>query len=110
MTIHNRRPPARRPRCTSCHDKLDRRHRNGAHNHSQRIKTAFAVRRARGASIGRPKKLMPHQRKEALVRLESGESRADVARSYGASARLRLVAWCVPHAFQAASRQASPCS
>ena len=85
MTIHNRRPPARRPRCTSCHDKLDRRHRNGAHNHSQRIKTAFAVRRARGASIGRPKKLMPDQRKEVLQRLELGEPRADVARSYGLS-------------------------
>ena len=81
MTIHNRRPPARRPRCTSCHDKLDRRHRNGAHNHSQRIKTAFAVRRARGASIGRPKKLMPHQREEALLRLEFGESRGLAVRT-----------------------------
>ena len=53
--------------------------------HSQRIKTALAARRARGASIGRPKKLMPDQCKEALQRLESGESRAAVARSYGLS-------------------------
>ena len=71
--------------CTSCHDKLHQGQRNGARNHSQRIKTAFAARRARGASIGRPKKLMPDQRKEALQRLEAGESRADVARSYGLS-------------------------
>jgi len=72
--------------CTGCHDKLHRQHRYDAHKQSQRIKTAFAARRARGASIGRPKKLMPDQRKEALQRLESGESRAAVARSYGLSA------------------------
>ena len=71
--------------CTSCHDRLHQGQRNGARNHSQRIKTALAARRARGASIGRPKKLMPHQRKEALQRLAAGESRADVARSYGLS-------------------------
>ena len=55
--------------CTSCQDKLHQ-HRYGAHKHSQRIKTAFAARRARGASIGRPKKLMPDERKEALQRLD----------------------------------------
>ena len=31
---------------------------------------ALAARRARGASIGRPKKLMPDQREEALQRLD----------------------------------------
>ena len=71
--------PNRITLCTSCHDKLHRQ-RYGAGEHSQRIKTAFAARRARGASIGRPKKLMPDQRKEALQRLESA-----VARSYGLS-------------------------
>ena len=76
--------PNRITLCTGCHDKLHQR-RYGADKHSQRIKTAFAARRARGASIGRPKALMPDQRKEALQRLESGESRAAVARSYGVS-------------------------
>ena len=76
--------PNRITLCTSCHDKLHQR-RYGAAKHSQRIKTAFAARRARGASIGRPKALIPDQCKEALQRLESGESRAAVARSYGLS-------------------------
>ena len=76
--------PNRITLCTSCHDKLHQR-RYDAGKHSQRIKTAFAARRARGASIGRPKALMPDQRKKALQRLESGESRAAVARSYGVS-------------------------
>ena len=61
--------PNRITLCTSCHDKLHQQ-RNGARKHSHRIKTALAARRARGASIGRPKKLMPDQRKEALLRLE----------------------------------------
>ena len=77
--------PNRITLCTSCHDKLLQRQRNGAYTHSKHIKIALAARRARGASIGRPKKLMPDQRKEVLQRLESGESRADVARSYGLS-------------------------
>ena len=71
--------------CTGCHDKLHRQHRYDAHKQSQRIKTAFAARRARGASIGRPQKLMPDQRQEALQRLGSGETQANVARSYGLS-------------------------
>jgi DNA invertase Pin-like site-specific DNA recombinase len=70
--------------CTSCHDKLHQQ-RYGARKHSQRIKTAIAARWARGASIGRPKKLMTHQCEDALQRLESGESKATVARSYGLS-------------------------
>ena len=76
--------PNRITLCTICHDRLHEQ-RYGANKHSKRIKTGLAARRARGASIGRPKKLMPDQRKEVLQRLESGESRADVARSYGLS-------------------------
>jgi hypothetical protein len=48
-------------------------------------KRAFAARRARGANIGRPKKLIPQQCEEALQRLGSGETQANVARSYGLS-------------------------
>ena len=59
--------------------------RYGARKHSQRIKTALAARRARGARIGRPKKLLPDEYNEALRRLESGESRAAVALSYSLS-------------------------
>ena len=70
--------------CSSCHDKLHQQ-RYGARKHSQRIKTALAARRARGASIGRPKKLIPQQCEEALQRLGSGETQANVARSYGLS-------------------------
>jgi DNA invertase Pin-like site-specific DNA recombinase len=67
--------------CTDCYDKLHE-HRYGANRHSKRIKTAMAARRARGASIGRPKKLLPDECKEALRRLECGESKAAVARRY----------------------------
>jgi hypothetical protein len=70
--------------CTACRDKLHQQ-RYGARKHSLRIKTAMAARRARGAGIGRPKKLMPHQCEEALQRLASGETKAAVARSYGLS-------------------------
>jgi DNA invertase Pin-like site-specific DNA recombinase len=38
---------------------------------------------ARGVKFGRPSKLSPFQRQEALTRLENGEAQADVARSYG---------------------------
>jgi hypothetical protein len=67
--------------CASCDGKLHQQ-RYGARKHSQRIKTALAARRARGALVGRPKKLMPDECQEALRRLESGESKASVARSY----------------------------
>ena len=69
--------------CTSCNDK-----------HEQR----YGAR----CSIGRPKKLLPDECKKALRRLDGGESRAAVARAM-ASASLRLVAWCNPRAFPAAS-------
>jgi transposase-like protein len=69
--------------CSSCYDKHEQRY--GASKHSKRIKIALAARRARGASIGRPKKLLPDDCKEALRRLDGGESKAAVARSYGLS-------------------------
>src|SRR6202521_2632675 len=40
----------------------------------------------RGVRFGRPRKLTPHQRKEALTRLAAGETQADVARSYNVNA------------------------
>jgi transposase len=33
--------------------------------------------------MGRPSKLTPHQRQEALTRCEAGESLSDIARTYG---------------------------
>ena len=71
--------------CTSCHDKLHQGERNGARNHSQRIKTGLAARRARGASIGRPKKLMPRSAQGGIAAAGGWRARADVARSYGLS-------------------------
>jgi Helix-turn-helix domain of resolvase/HNH endonuclease len=76
--------PNRITLCTSCNDKLHEQ-RYGSNKHSQRIKTAMAARRARGANIGRPRKLLPDECKEALRRLDGGESKAVVARSYGLS-------------------------
>jgi DNA invertase Pin-like site-specific DNA recombinase len=38
--------------------------------------------KARGVRFGRPPKLTPFQRKEALQRLANGESQADIARAY----------------------------
>jgi DNA invertase Pin-like site-specific DNA recombinase len=38
--------------------------------------------KARGVRFGRPPKLTPHQRQEALQRLAAGETQADVARTY----------------------------
>jgi DNA invertase Pin-like site-specific DNA recombinase len=43
--------------------------------------------RARGVKMGRPPKLTPHQRREALRRRDRGnESLADIARTYNVSA------------------------
>jgi DNA invertase Pin-like site-specific DNA recombinase len=39
--------------------------------------------KARGVHMGRPPKLSPHQRQEALKRREAGESLSDIARTYG---------------------------
>jgi len=40
----------------------------------------------RGVRFGRPRKLTPHQRQEALQRLAAGETQADVARTYNVDA------------------------
>jgi DNA invertase Pin-like site-specific DNA recombinase len=41
--------------------------------------------KARGVKFGRPRKLTPHQRREALQRLAAGETQADIARTYNVS-------------------------
>jgi DNA invertase Pin-like site-specific DNA recombinase len=38
--------------------------------------------KARGVRFGRPRKMTPHQRQEALQRLAACETQADVARTY----------------------------
>jgi DNA invertase Pin-like site-specific DNA recombinase len=49
-----------------------------------RARTGEGRRRAkdRGVKFGRPRKLAPHQRREAIQRLTAGETQADVARTY----------------------------
>jgi DNA invertase Pin-like site-specific DNA recombinase len=42
--------------------------------------------KAKGVRFGRPRKLTPHQRQEALQRLAEGETQADVARTYNVDA------------------------
>src|SRR5947207_2205818 len=42
--------------------------------------------KARGVRFGRPPKLTPHQRREALQRLAAGETQADIARTYNVDA------------------------
>jgi DNA invertase Pin-like site-specific DNA recombinase len=39
--------------------------------------------KARGTHMGRPSKLTPHQRREAIERHTAGESQSDIARSFG---------------------------
>src|SRR5215212_10071418 len=41
--------------------------------------------KARGVKLGRPPKLTPHQKREALARRESGEPVTEIARSYNVS-------------------------
>jgi DNA invertase Pin-like site-specific DNA recombinase len=49
-----------------------------------RARTGEGRKRAkdRGVKFGRPRKMTPHQRQEALQRLAAGETMADVARTY----------------------------
>jgi DNA invertase Pin-like site-specific DNA recombinase len=49
-----------------------------------RSRTGEGRKRAqqRGVRFGRPHKMTPHQRQEALERLAAGETQADIARSY----------------------------
>jgi DNA invertase Pin-like site-specific DNA recombinase len=42
----------------------------------------MARAKERGVRFGRPSKLTPHQRREALARLQKGETQIDIARSY----------------------------
>src|SRR5258708_25169528 len=53
-----------------------------------RARTGEGRKRAkeRGVRFGRPRKMTPHQRQEALQRLASGETQADIARSYNVNA------------------------
>jgi DNA invertase Pin-like site-specific DNA recombinase len=53
-----------------------------------RARTGEGRKRAleRGVRFGRPRKLSPFQRKEALARVDAGETQADIARSYGVDA------------------------
>src|SRR5215471_6316492 len=53
-----------------------------------RARTGEGRKRAkeRGVRFGRPRKMTPHQRQEALQRLASGETQADVARTYNVDA------------------------
>jgi hypothetical protein len=41
---------------------------------------------ARGVKFGRPPKLSPHQRREAIQRLRNGETQAEIAQTYGVDA------------------------
>jgi DNA invertase Pin-like site-specific DNA recombinase len=38
-----------------------------------------------GVLFGRPRKLTPHQRREAIARRDAGETLTDIARSYNVS-------------------------
>src|SRR5207249_6005902 len=53
-----------------------------------RARTGDGRKRAkeRGVRFGRPPKLTPHQRQEALARLAAGETQADIARTYNVDA------------------------
>ena len=53
-----------------------------------RARTGEGRKRAkdRGVRFGRPRKLTPHQRREAIQRLQAGETQADVARAYNVDA------------------------
>jgi DNA invertase Pin-like site-specific DNA recombinase len=53
-----------------------------------RARTGEGRKRAkeRGVRFGRPRKMTPHQRQEALQRLAAGETQADVACTYNVDA------------------------
>jgi DNA invertase Pin-like site-specific DNA recombinase len=53
-----------------------------------RSRTGEGRKRAkhRGVKFGRPRKMTPHQRQEAIQRLAAGETMADVARTYNVDA------------------------
>jgi DNA invertase Pin-like site-specific DNA recombinase len=41
--------------------------------------------KAAGVHMGRPAKLTPHQRREAIARRDAGEALTDIARTFGVS-------------------------
>ena len=41
--------------------------------------------KAEGVHMGRPPKLTPHQRREAIARRDAGEALTDIARTFGVS-------------------------
>jgi len=47
--------------------------------------TVFVAKLRNGVKFGRPAKLTPHQRKEALKRREAGEAHTDIARDFNVS-------------------------
>jgi len=58
----------------------------------------------RGVKFGRPRKLTPHQRQEALQRLAAGETQMDVARSFNlSSSTISRLAASIPFAHGAAA-------
>ena len=52
-----------------------------------RARTGEGRARAKAVSVhmGRPPKLTPHQRREALARREAGETSTEIARTFGVS-------------------------
>jgi hypothetical protein len=56
--------------------------RLGTFNFSETLRKGRTHAKARGVRFGRPPKLNPHQRQEALQRLRNGDSQSDVARTY----------------------------
>src|SRR5512139_2839723 len=57
--------------------------------------------KARGVKFGRPQAMTPHQRQEALQRLQEGEAQADIARSYAVSQA--TISRLLPSPFEAIS-------
>jgi hypothetical protein len=51
-------------------------------SYSEIVRKGQSRAKARGVRFGRPPKLNPHQRQEALQRLRNGDSQSDVARTY----------------------------
>lgn len=46
---------------------------------------AKAKAKAKSVHMGRPPKLTPHQRREAIARKDAGETLRDIARTFGVS-------------------------
>jgi DNA invertase Pin-like site-specific DNA recombinase len=70
-----------------------------------RVRTGEGRKRAkeRGVKFGRPRKMTPHQRQEALQRLAAGETMADVARTYADATTIGRLAASSPFEQSAAA-------